>query len=95
MPNNMDQRALTDRERLQLCLELEKGRLRSVSNTLLECSHDELRDVYRSCLDTTIENQRKLFDTLQTNDWYRVRKAEQAELEDVQEMMQHNLRPST
>ncbi len=33
MPNNIEGRGLTDRELVQLCLELEKGRCRSISNT--------------------------------------------------------------
>lgn len=64
MPNNIEGRGLTDREMLQLCLELEKGRCRSVSNTLLETTHPKLREIYEHCFENASNNQFQLFEIM-------------------------------
>lgn len=93
MPNNIEGRGLTDREMLQLCLELEKGRCRGVSNTLLETSHVELREIYQDCFQHASENQLKLYDKMHSKGWYIQSEASSKEIERVQEEMQNNLHP--
>ncbi|WP_280770456.1 spore coat protein [Salipaludibacillus daqingensis] len=93
MPNNMEGRGLTDREMLQLCLELEKGRCRSVSNTLLETSHKELRDIYQNCFQKASSNQLELYETMHSKGWYVQTEASTEDVNRVQEEMQNNLHP--
>jgi spore coat protein CotF len=93
MPNNINGRGLTDREMLQLCLELEKGRCRSITNTLLESSHEELRDVYQQCFNVASQNQFKLFEILADKGWYKTAQASPEQIKNVQEYMQNNLHP--
>ncbi|WLD93611.1 spore coat protein [Alkalihalobacillus sp. AL-G] len=93
MPNNMKNRGLTDREMLQLCLELEKGRCRSSSNALLETSHKELRDVYKHCFENAEQNQSKLFEVMKEKDWYKVEPATTEQIGKTQALMQNNLHP--
>ncbi|MCF6411456.1 spore coat protein [Pseudalkalibacillus salsuginis] len=93
MPNNIENRGLTDREMLQLCLELEKGRCRCISNTLLETSHKELREVYKQCFDNAEQNQSKLFDIMSGKGWYKVEPATTEQIGKTQAMMQNNLHP--
>ncbi|WP_100399546.1 spore coat protein [Bacillus sp. FJAT-44742] len=93
MPNNIEGRGLTDRELVQLCLELEKGRCRSISNTLLETSHGELREIYHQWFDTCSVNQYKLFEQMEGKGWYKTAVATPAQIEEVQEFMQNNLHP--
>ncbi|MBT2755834.1 spore coat protein [Mesobacillus foraminis] len=93
MPNNIEGRGLTDREMLQLCLELEKGRCRSISNTVLETTHKELREIYASCLDNSSQNQFELFEILANKGWYKTDLATVEQIGRVQELMQNNLHP--
>jgi spore coat protein CotF len=93
MPNNIEGRGLTDREMLQLCLELEKGRCRSISNTMLETNHKELRELYRQCFENASSNQYKLFEIMNKKDWYKTQIASTEQIEKVQELMQNNLHP--
>lgn len=93
MPNNMEERGLTEREIMQLALELEKGRCRSLSNTLLETEHPGLRQVYQECLNNAYENQKQIFSTLQNEGWYRIPPATIEEIAEVQQNMQNNLHP--
>lgn len=93
MPNNMEGRGLTDREMVQLCLELEKGRCRSISSTMLETTHKELRDIYRQCLDNAADNQYKLYDLMDQKGWYKTELATPDQIKNVQEYMQNNLHP--
>ena len=93
MPNNIAGRGLTDREMLQLCLELEKGRCRSISNTLLETTHQELRQIYERCFETASSNQYQLFEIMNKKGWYQTEKATQEQINNVQELMQNNLHP--
>ncbi|MBN6888081.1 spore coat protein CotF [Cytobacillus horneckiae] len=94
MPNNIKGRGLTEREMVQLCLELEKGRCRSISHTLLETSHGELREIYQHCFQTATENQYALFEIMQNKGWYQTDIATPAEIAKVQAFMQNNLNPS-
>jgi spore coat protein CotF len=93
LPNNIEGRGLTDREMLQLCLELEKGRCRSLSNTVLEATHDELRDIYMDCLGNAENNQFLLFDYMKKKGWYKVPNATLEQIGEVQALMQNNLHP--
>ncbi|MFE8695893.1 spore coat protein [Cytobacillus sp. FJAT-53684] len=93
MPNNMEGRGLTDREMLQLCLELEKGRCRSISNTLLETSHNGLREIYLNCFENASGNQYRLYEIMSDKGWYKTDIASTAAINQVQEFMQHNLHP--
>lgn len=93
MPNNMEGRGLTDRETLQLCLELEKGRCRSVSNAILESSHKDLREIYQQCFDNADTNQYRLYEIMNEKGWYKTEKASIEEIHKVQEFMQNNLHP--
>ncbi|WP_096188838.1 spore coat protein [Evansella halocellulosilytica] len=93
MPNNIEGRGLTDREMLQLCLELEKSRCRSVSNTMVETSHEELRDIYHQCFETALSNQKKLYEFMNEKGWYKGTVATKKEIGKVQENMQNNLHP--
>ncbi|RXI96556.1 spore coat protein [Anaerobacillus alkaliphilus] len=93
MPNNMEGRGLTDREMLQLCLELEKGRVLSLSSTMVEASHKELRDIYRDCLDTACNNQYSLYEIMEQRGWYKTEKATTEQIGRVQALMQNNLHP--
>ncbi|MDQ0272869.1 spore coat protein [Cytobacillus purgationiresistens] len=95
MPNNIEGRGLTDREMVQLCLELEKGRSRSVSNSLLETSHQGLRDIYQHCFQTAADNQYTLFEMMAKKGWYQTNVASPAEMTKVLESMQNNLNPSS
>jgi spore coat protein CotF len=95
MPNNIEGRGLTDKEMLQLCLELEKGRCRSLSNTVLETAHEDLRDIYMDCLGNAENNQWVLFDFMKQNGWYNVTEASVQEIGEVQALMQNNLNPGT
>jgi spore coat protein CotF len=95
MPNNIEGRGLTEKEMLQLCLELEKGRCRSLSNTVLESSHEELRDIYMDCLGNAENNQWVLFDYLKQHGWYKVTNATTQQIGEVQGLMQNNLNPGT
>jgi spore coat protein CotF len=93
MPNNIEGRSLTDREMLQLCLELEKGRCRSISNTILETSHKQLRDIYQQCYDNANDNQYRLYEIMEEKGWYKTEIASIEEIHRVQEYMQNNLHP--
>jgi spore coat protein CotF len=93
VPNNMEGRGLTDREMLQLCLELEKGRCRSISSTMVEASHRELRDVYKQCFETASQNQYELYQIMDGKGWYKVDPATTEQIGKVQELMQNNLHP--
>lgn len=95
MPNNIEGRGLTDREMLQLCLELEKGRCRCLSNTVLETSHEELRDIYMDCLGNSENNQWVLYDLMKNKGWYKVTEATVQQIGEVQSLMQNNLNPGT
>ncbi|MEI4768071.1 spore coat protein [Psychrobacillus sp. FJAT-51614] len=93
MPNNIAERGLTDREMLQLCLELEKGRCRSISNTMLETAHQQLREIYDQCLENASSNHYQLFEIMSKKDWYRIELASKEQVGNVQELMQNNLHP--
>lgn len=93
MPNNIENRGLTDKELLQLCLELEKARCRSLSNTLLETSHKELADIYKHCFAQASENHAAIFSELNNAGWYKTALATPDEINSVQELMKHNLHP--
>ncbi|MBP2239490.1 spore coat protein CotF [Cytobacillus eiseniae] len=93
MPNNIGKRGLTDREMLQLCLELEKGRCRSVSNTMLETSHNELREIYQQCFENANNNHYSLYEKMNENGWYKTDIATTGDIHKVQEFMQNNLHP--
>lgn len=93
MPNNMVGRGLTDREMLQLCLELEKGRCRSIGNTMLETTHQGLREIYQECLDNASQNQYQLFEVMNNKGWYKTELATAEQIGKVQELMQNNLHP--
>ena len=93
MPNNIEGRGLTDREMLQLCLELEKGRCRCIGSTMLETRHKELRDLYQQCLENASSNQFELFEMMNTRGWYQTDIATIDQIGRVQELMQNNLHP--
>ncbi|QCR32342.1 spore coat protein [Lysinibacillus sp. SGAir0095] len=93
MPNNIAGRGLTDREMLQLCLELEKGRCRSISYTLLETTHHELREIYEDCFENASSNQYELFEIMNNKGWYKTELATKDQIGNVQELMQNNLHP--
>ncbi|MFC7687476.1 spore coat protein [Ureibacillus sp. GCM10028918] len=93
MPNNIAGRGLTDREMLQLCLELEKGRCRSISNTLLETRHKQLREIYEHCFENASSNQYKLFEIMNEKGWYKTELASIQQISNVQALMQNNLHP--
>lgn len=93
MPNNIEGRGLTDREMLQLCLELEKGRCRSIGNTILETSHKDLREIYHQCFDNANQNQYRIFEIMEEKGWYKTEIASIEEIKKVQEYMQNNLHP--
>ncbi|WP_026693944.1 spore coat protein [Peribacillus kribbensis] len=93
MPNNMEGRGLTNREMLQLCLELEKGRSRSLGNTILETSHPELQDIYAKCFDNAIANHKAIFTMMDVEGWYETEPASLEQVERVQEFMRNNLHP--
>lgn len=93
MPNNIEGRGLTDREMLQLCLELEKGRCRSIGNTILETSHKKLREIYHQCFDNANQNQYSIFEIMEEKGWYKTEIASIEEIKKVQEYMQNNLHP--
>ncbi|MCZ8533304.1 Coat F domain-containing protein [Paenisporosarcina quisquiliarum] len=93
MPNNIAERGLTDREMLQLCLELEKGRCRSISNTLLETKHPQLREIYKQVFDNASSNHYLLFEIMENKGWYKTELASKEQVGKVQELMQNNLHP--
>ncbi len=93
MPNNIAGRGLTDREMLQLCLELEKGRCRSITNTMLECTHKQLREIYEQCFDNASSNHYRLFEIMNDKGWYKTELASKEQIDKVQEFMQNNLHP--
>ncbi|MBD1380529.1 spore coat protein [Metabacillus arenae] len=93
MPNNMEGRGLTDREMLQLCLELEKGRCRSISNTMLETSHKELREIYKQNFENASSNHDELYKIMNEKGWYKTDIASMEQIGKVQEFMQNNLHP--
>ncbi|WP_175639460.1 spore coat protein [Metabacillus schmidteae] len=93
MPNNMEGRGLTDREMIQLCLELEKGRCQSISHTMLETSHRELREIYKNCLEMATNNHFRFYQILEQKGWYKTELASPDQMEKVQEYMQNNLHP--
>ncbi|ARK31214.1 spore coat protein [Halalkalibacter krulwichiae] len=93
MPNNINGRGLTDREMLQLCLELEKGRCRSISNTMVETTHQQLHDIYERAFNNACNNQHKLFDVMNEKGWYKTELASTDQIANVQEYMQNNLHP--
>lgn len=93
MPNNIVGRGLTDREMLQLCLELEKGRCRSINNTMLETTHQQLREIYGQCFENASSNHYKLFEIMNNKDWYKTELASKEQIGKVREFMQNNLHP--
>jgi len=93
MPNNMEGRGLTDREMVQLCLELEKGRCKSISSTMLEASHKELRNIYTDCLEKAKNNHYRLYEIMDEKGWYKTELATTEQMVKVQEYMQNNLHP--
>lgn len=94
LPNNINGRGLTEREMMQLCLELAKGRVPAISHTLMETTHDELIDIYEGCLKTSAEAQREIFQLMEKKGWYETQLATVEEIENVQNFMQNNLNPS-
>ncbi|AMA72832.1 MULTISPECIES: spore coat protein [Aneurinibacillus] len=95
MPNNMEGRGLTDREIMQLCLELEKGRARSIASVLLETSHSELRKIYQRCMDTVLDNQKQIFDNMRQSGYYVVPQATPEQIAEMQGLLQNNLNPGS
>ena len=93
MPNNIAGRGLTDREMLQLCLELEKGRCRSISNTMLETTHQQLREIYKQCFENASSNHFQLFDIMSNKGWYTTENASNEQVDKVRELMRNNLHP--
>lgn len=93
MPNNIAERGLTDREILQLCLEMEKGRCRNISNTILETTHQQLREIYKQCFENASSNHYQLFEIMSNKGWYKTELASQEQIDKVQELMQNNLHP--
>ena len=93
MPNNIEGRGLTDREMLQLCLELEKGRCRSISNTLVETIHPKLREIYAHSFDNASQNHYQLFEIMNNKGWYKTERASKEQIVNVQQLMQNNLHP--
>lgn len=93
MPNNIAGRGLTDREMLQLCLELEKERCRSICNTMLETTHQPLRKIYEQCFENANSNHYQLFEILSNKEWYKTELASKEQIKTVQELMQNNLHP--
>ncbi|UOY93159.1 spore coat protein [Ectobacillus sp. JY-23] len=93
MPNNIEKRGLTDREILQLCLELEKGRCHSTSNAMLETSHQELRSIYQQCFENASNSQYELYKIANQKGWYKTEIASTEQIVTVQEHMQNNLQP--
>lgn len=93
MPNNIEGRGLTDREMVQLCLELEKGRCRGISNTIIETSHKDLRDIYENMLENANNNQYELYAILEEKGWYKTELATADKIKQVQSYMQNNLHP--
>lgn len=94
MPNNIAGRGLTDREMIQLCLELEKGRCRGISHTLLETTHQPLREIYQQCFENASTNQFQLFEILNNKGWYKTELATKDQISNVQALMQNNLNPN-
>ena len=93
MPNNIEGRGLTDREMLQRCRESEPRPAGSISNTLLESSHQELREIYQQCFDNASENQRRLYEIMNNKGWYKTVPATTEQIGIVQELMKNNLHP--
>ena len=93
MPNNIAGRGLTDREMLQLCLELEKARCRSISNTMLETKHQQLWEIYKQCFENANTNHYQLFEIMDNKGWYKTALASKEQVGKVQELMQNNLHP--
>ncbi|MRX70737.1 hypothetical protein GJU40_00955 [Bacillus lacus] len=93
MPNNINGRGLTDREMLQLCLELEKSRCRSISQTILEAVHSDLRHIYQQCFELASSNQHELYKIMDEKGWYETQLASQNSIQQVQEYMKNNLHP--
>jgi|GEM_PF-1812274 len=93
MPNNMEGRGLTDREMVQLCLDLEKNRCRSLCHTMLETSHKGLRDIYEQCFSNASRNHFTLFELMSEKGWYKTENATIDQILKVQEYMQNNLHP--
>jgi len=93
MPNNMEGRGLTDRELLQLCLELEKGRCHSINSMMLETKHHGLREIYKEAFDNASKNQYELFTIMDEKGWYKTEVADLEQINKVQELMQNNLHP--
>jgi len=93
MPNNIEGRGLTDREMVQLCLELEKGRINSISHTMMETSHQDLRNIYQQCFTNANDNQYKLYKMMDEKGWYKTELATVEQIVKVQEYMQNNLHP--
>ena len=93
MPNNIEGRGMTDREMVQLCLELEKGRSRSICNSILETSHEALHEIYQQCFVNATSNHYKLYQTLSDKGWYKTDMATPEEIGKVQKFMQNNLHP--
>ncbi|SEM16049.1 Coat F domain-containing protein [Mesobacillus persicus] len=87
----MRNHCLTDKEMLQLCLELEKGRCQSISNTMLGTTHPALREVYQECFENSSSNQYQLLDLLVAGDQYKTQIASIEKIGTVQELMQNRL----
>ncbi|MBP3950813.1 spore coat protein [Bacillus suaedae] len=95
MPNNIKDRGLTDREMIQLCLELEKGRARSISSTILETSHEELRDIYKQLYTNATDSQYQLYEIMNQKGWYKTAIASIEQINQVEKFMQNNLHPDS
>lgn len=93
MPNNIEGRGLTDREMVQLCLDLEKNRCRSLCNTMLETAHKELREIYEQCFANASKNHFILFQLLSEKGWYKTEVATIDQISKIQDNMQNNLHP--
>jgi spore coat protein CotF len=93
MPNNIEGRGLTDRELLQLCLELEKGRCHSINSIMLETKHQGLREIYKEAFKNASTNQYELFKIMDEKSWYKTELASLEQINKVQELMQNNLHP--
>jgi spore coat protein CotF len=93
LTNNIQGRGLTDREMLQLSLELEKGRCKSLVSTLLETSHSELRQVYEECFQTSNDLHSHIYDVMASKGWYETASANPEEVRNAQGYIQNNLHP--
>ena len=81
---------LTDQEIAQSLLKEEKLVCGMINTAILEAKSDNLRRDWQSCLQSSYQLQKKVFDAMNQRGWYSPAKADMQQLTQAQNQFQSN-----